>query len=338
MEKVNNVQQVCIVTRDLGKTMEGYWNILGIGPWAVFDLRSDQTLSLSYHDKPVHASHRGAVAQVGALELELFETIEGPSVYQDWIDEHGEGLHHLKFVPSNMAEAERRFRYLGFPPILSGDRDGGGFRYFDTSPLGCIWEISSRDRRDGPPAGSTPYPENPGGTSPTRVKVTSISHVGICVKDVVSAAEDYWHILGIGPWRIGEWGSRVLYHRCYEGKPAWGRRRIARCCLGDLHLDLVQPIEGESMYHEWSSRHGPSLHHLGFSCEDVDEVERVLREQGARTLESGHTDGPNGTASYCYIEVPALHCIWKPMNKSAGEAIEPLRQVPENSTTRGQEG
>ena len=35
--KATAIQQVCIVVNDLQETMEAYWNILGIDPWAVVD-------------------------------------------------------------------------------------------------------------------------------------------------------------------------------------------------------------------------------------------------------------------------------------------------------------
>ena len=143
--KVNEVQQVCLVVKDLQRTMEAYWNILGIGPWAVFEFGSGRVPNFQYYGKPAHARYRGAIAQCGPIELELFETIEGPSVYQDWIDEHGEGLHHLKFLCDDIDEVTRLLAEQGFPSIQSGHfgdpkEKAGGFNYIDIPPLHCIWE------------------------------------------------------------------------------------------------------------------------------------------------------------------------------------------------------
>ena len=120
--KVKQIQQVCIVCNDVQKTMEAYWNILGIGPWAVFEFGSLRIPDLCYYGKPAWGRYKGAVTQVGPIELELFETLEGASVYQDWIDEHGEGLHHMKFLVEDLDidRVNREMEKLGFPRIKGG--------------------------------------------------------------------------------------------------------------------------------------------------------------------------------------------------------------------------
>jgi len=331
--KVTRIQQVCIVCNDLRRTIESYWNILGIGPWAVFEFGQPQVPDLKYHGKPAWGKYLGAVAQVGPLELEIFETIEGASVYQDWINEHGEGLHHLKFLVEDLDidRVEREMAAMGFATIMSGHFGPdlkGQFAYFDTRvPLKAIWETSNRT--GGTPPGATIYPEDPEAKSPAKVKVTGIKQVGICVKDVVRTAENYWNILGIGPWEIRDWGTHALYDRTYHGRPAWGRERLAHAYIGDLELELVQPVEGDSVYQDWIDEHGEGIHHLKFLCEDIDETSRLLTEQGFPSLQSGHFGDPKEKAGgFNYIEIPPLHCIWEPVHKPKALPIEPVARVP----------
>jgi hypothetical protein len=327
--KVSEVQQICIVCDDLQKTMEAYWNILGIGPWAIFEFGSHKVPAFKYHGKPAYARYRGAIAQVGPLEFELFETIEGDSVYQDWIDEHGEGLHHLKFVPDDVAKAEQLLVEQGFPVILSGGSGDYRFSYLDIEPLRCIWEMSSRSRTDGPPKGATFFPEDPKAQSPAKVKVSALKQVGICVKDAIRSAENYWNILGIGPWEIREWGTHALFDRTYYGRPGWGFERIAHAYLGDLELEFVQPVEGYSIYQDWIDEHGEGLHHLKFLCEDIDEVVQALTEQGFPSIQGGHFGDPKEKAGgFNYIDIPPLHCIWEPVHKPKSLPIAPIARVP----------
>ncbi|MBL7126573.1 MAG: VOC family protein [Dehalococcoidales bacterium] len=328
--KVNEVQQVCLVVKDLQKTIEAYWNILGIGPWALFDFGSERVPNFQYYGKPAYARYRGAIAQCGPIELELFETIEGPSVYQDWIDKHGESLHHLKFVPEDVAKTEKILNDMGFPTVVSGGSGNYRFAYFDIKPLRCFWEISSRSRHDGPPAGATFYPEDPKAKSPAKVKISGIKQVGIVVKDAVRTAENYWQILGIGPWEIRPWGNHVLWDRTYMGRPGWGRERLGHAYLGDLELELVQPVEGESVYQDWIDEHGEGIHHLKFLCDDIDEVTRLLGEQGFPSIQSGHFGDPKEKAGgFNYIDIPPLHCIFEPVHKPKSLPIDPVARVPE---------
>ena len=332
--KVTQIQQVCIVVNDLQKTVENFWNLLGIGPWAIYPFGSPVIPDLKYYGKPAWGRYKGAVAQVGPIELELFETLEGASVYQDWIDEHGEGLHHLKFLVEDLdvARVEKVMAEQGLPSIQGGHfgppEYKGHFSYFDTlKPLRCIWETSNR--RGGTPPLATFYPEDPTAISPARVKVTGIKQVGIAVKDVIRTAGNYWNILGIGPWEIRDWGSHVLYDRTYHGRPAWGRERLAHAYIGDLELELVQPVEGESIYQDWIDEHGEGLNHLKFLCDDVDEVSKILNEQGFPSIQSGHFGDPKEKAGgFNYIDIPPLHCIWEPVHKPKALPIEPVARVP----------
>lgn len=331
--KATIIQQICIVVKDLRQTVEAYWNIFGIGPWAIFSFGQPKIPDLHYYGKPAWGRYLGAVVQVGPIELELFETIEGASVYQDWINEHGEGLHHLKFLVEDLDvdRVERVMAEQGFPSITSGHFGPdlkNKFAYFDMrKPLKAIWETSTR--RGGTPAGSVFYPEDPKAVSPAKVKVTGIKQVGICVKDVYETAWNYWRLLGIGPWEIREWGSHVLFDRFYQGKPAWGKEKLAHAYIGDLELELVQAVEGDSVYQDWINEHGEGIHHLKFLCDDMDEVARLLAEQGFPSIQCGHFGDPKLKAGgFNYIDIPPLHCIWEPVHKPKTLPIAPIAHVP----------
>ncbi len=331
--KVTGIQQVCIVCNDVQKTMEAYWNILGIGPWAVFEFGSLRIPDLHYYGKPAWGRYKGAVTQVGPIELELFETLEGASVYQDWIDERGEGLHHMKFLVEDLDidRVNREMEKLGFPRIEGGHFGPGlknQFAYYDLmKPLKAIWETSNRT--GGTPPGATFFPEDPKAESAAKVRVTEIKQVGICVKDVKQTAENYWNILGIGPWEIREWGSKVLYDRYYRCKPAWAVERIAHAYIGDLELELVQYVEGDSTYQDWIREHGEGMQHLKALCDDIDETSRLLNEQGFPSLQAGHFGDPREKAGgFNYIDIPPLHCIWELVHKPKALPVEPFARVP----------
>ena len=49
--------------------------------------------------------------------------------------------------------------------------------------------------------------------SPAKVKVKAINQVALVVKDLQAALENYWKILGIGPWRIYSLEAPLVYER-----------------------------------------------------------------------------------------------------------------------------
>jgi hypothetical protein len=78
------------------------------------------------------------------VELELMEVIDGPSIYQDWIEERGEGLHHINFLVGDFDAAIGALTHEGFECIQSGKfgnpEKGCAYAYFDIPPLRTIWE------------------------------------------------------------------------------------------------------------------------------------------------------------------------------------------------------
>ncbi len=68
--------------------------------------------------------------------------------------------------------------------------------------------------------------------SPAKVKVKGINQVALVVKDIQAAVENYWNILGIGPWEIYLWAAPLVYNRKYHDKPTWAREKIALAQAG----------------------------------------------------------------------------------------------------------
>ena len=57
----------------------------------------------------------GAETHVGDMGFELLQPLEGPSIYREWLDEHGEGLHHFAVMRHlrGVRELKRRFSEIG---------------------------------------------------------------------------------------------------------------------------------------------------------------------------------------------------------------------------------
>jgi methylmalonyl-CoA/ethylmalonyl-CoA epimerase len=104
------VKQIAIVVRDLDATMREYHRAFAWGPWRIYDFRH-----LPHHDthvrgKVVAYSMRTAVTRVGGVDLELVEPLEGPSQYQEFLDQKGEGLHHIMCQDSDGGSTRRARR------------------------------------------------------------------------------------------------------------------------------------------------------------------------------------------------------------------------------------
>jgi len=319
--KVKGINQICIVVKDVQKVVENYWNILGIGPWEIYAWEAPLVYDYKCYGKPAWARAKMALAQVGAVQLELMEHVDGATIYHDFLTEHGEGLHHMNFLVDDVDETAKILVEQGFPSLQSGcwepREEKGTYNYIDIKPLCAIWEAVH-----GRNVGAKPirYPGT-AQVSPAKVKVTGINGVAIVVKDVQKVVENYWNILGIGPWDIYAWEAPLVYDRTYHGKPSWAREKIALAQVGAVQLELCQPVDGDSVYQDFLTEHGEGLHHMNFLVDDVDETAEILIKQGFPSLKSERFRD-NGAVNY--INIKPLRAIWEAVH---GESIgaEPTR-------------
>ena len=89
------ITQVAAVVRDLRSSLEAYHKALGWGPWNVYEHKPPMLHSTELHGKPTEFTMLGAECHAGPIVFELLQPLEGPSIYKEWLDEHGEGLHHV---------------------------------------------------------------------------------------------------------------------------------------------------------------------------------------------------------------------------------------------------
>jgi catechol 2,3-dioxygenase-like lactoylglutathione lyase family enzyme len=100
---------------------------------------------------------------VGPLRIELIEIMEGDTVYQDFVDQHGYGVHHLGILVDDMAAALDQARAAGFEMTQDGagfgPDDDGHYAYLDTeAALGTTLELIQRPKRRNPPEKIYPPP------------------------------------------------------------------------------------------------------------------------------------------------------------------------------------
>ena len=165
--------------------------------------------------------------------------------------------------------------------------------------------------------------------SKTKVKCQGINQIAIVVKDLEKVAENYWNILGIGPWAIFNWEAPLVYDRKYHGETVWAREKIALAQVGDVQLELVQPVEGASIYKDWLDEHGEGLHHMNFLVDDVDEAAEIFTKEGFLSLQSGRFGPQEQKGAYNYFDIWPLRAIWEPVHIGEEIGAEPVMYPPQ---------
>jgi hypothetical protein len=78
---------------------------------------------------------------------------------------------------------------------------------------------------------------------------------------------------------------------------------VAIASLGTADLEIIEPLEGESLYAEHLRDVGEGVHHLAFEVEDFALAHAHLKASGYAELQSGE---PLGIAVYAYFDTRSV--------------------------------
>ncbi|WP_084521520.1 VOC family protein [Nocardia uniformis] len=86
----------------------------------------------------------------------------------------------------------------------------------------------------------------------------------------------------------------------YRGEPADFTAHISLAYRGDMQLELIQPVRGQSIYTEFLERGGPGLHHICMEPADFDAAIAAAAERGAPVVQRGEMSG--GEMRFAYLD------------------------------------
>lgn len=127
---------------------------------------------------------------------------------------------------------------------------------------------------------------------------TTITQVGIIVQDIETRARAWADILGLPMPEISLTDSVELARTEYQGAPTTARAKLAFFHLGQVDLELIEPVGGSSIWKDHLDRHGDSLHHIAFHIKGMGEKLAYVNSKGMPLLQRGEYTG----GRYAYID------------------------------------
>jgi catechol 2,3-dioxygenase-like lactoylglutathione lyase family enzyme len=111
-------------------------------------------------------------------------------------------------------------------------------------------------------------------------------------------------LLGVRKWvRIPE--VHFAPDSCsYRGEPADFVASISLSYLGDMQLELIQPVSGENIYSEFLRDSEPGLHHICMEAESPEQFDAALADaanHGAEVVQQGVMPGG---IQFAYVAAP----------------------------------
>ena len=137
--------QVGLIVRDLDKAMEKYRKLLGMEPTRIIERSPTAPGKKYYKGKESDFYQRVALYYFGDMEFEILQPFGEASALSDFLEEHGEGIHHVAFDTDDFKGTEALLESCGAHKVQTGPTSSHPaleWGFFDTGDqLGTMIEL-----------------------------------------------------------------------------------------------------------------------------------------------------------------------------------------------------
>ncbi len=163
---------------------------------------------------------------------------------------------------------------------------------------------------------------------PGQFPITNVAQVCILVPDLDAAMKNFHERFGVGPWQVYTYDKKFVPHQTRHGKPTEYASRIGLANIGNLRIELIQPLEGDTVYTDHIRKHGYGVQHLGVLVENMEESLAHAKEAGLEMTMDGAGFGPDGDGHYAYLDTEdfvgiTFELIARPKRRHPPEATYP---------------
>ena len=129
--------QVAYVVRDVAEAEARFQQWLGVPSW--FRLESMEFgADCSYRGRPADFAAHLAIGWLRDTQVELIEPLRGESLYREFLDTQGPGLHHIAFDVPDFDASVAALSESGLELLAKGHvGPGSEFAYFDCEAAGA---------------------------------------------------------------------------------------------------------------------------------------------------------------------------------------------------------
>jgi methylmalonyl-CoA/ethylmalonyl-CoA epimerase len=139
----STIFQLGIVVKSIDETVKFYEEVFGIGPFEILEVNFP---TATFYGEIAGYRGKRALAKLGPITFELIELIEGKTIHEAFLEEKGEGVHHIGFAVKDLKKTVEEAEAQGLKVTQGFTRnDGSGFAYVDSDKIGgVIFELIQR--------------------------------------------------------------------------------------------------------------------------------------------------------------------------------------------------
>jgi len=121
---------------------------------------------------------------------------------------------------------------------------------------------------------------------------SKLHHISIVVKNA-EKAQKFYESIGIGPWEDYPPMKEYVKIKVPDEKGFYNLK-IKTARIGPVHLQLVEPGPGASLYKDHLDKKGEGVYHLGFEVDDINATDSKIKALGLEVLASGRRENGSG--------------------------------------------
>lgn len=130
--------------------------------------------------------------------------------------------------------------------------------------------------------------------------------IGIICRDLETTLKNFEQILGMGDFRVAQFppeGSGDVT-RVYHEKEGDFTGKFCFFNWGNIELEIIQPISGNSVWFDYLSRtpNGLGIHHIKFMTEHQEPVKEYFDSIGVERVLYGEGVGPNSGRIFAFYD------------------------------------
>ena len=134
--------QVGIIVKDIEQSAALYAELFGVDVPSISITEEPADKPTMYNGKHSGAKAKLAFFDLENIQVELIQPVGKPSTWNDYLEKHGEGLHHIAFWVDGMQKHVQLFREKEMPEVQSGGWGTGEYSYIDADEkLGLVIEL-----------------------------------------------------------------------------------------------------------------------------------------------------------------------------------------------------
>ena len=122
-------------------------------------------------------------------------------------------------------------------------------------------------------------------------KKRKIHQIAWVTRDLQKSMKAWVDHLKVGPWTVLTFTEKTLKYLDVDGKRVTEPFKflIGISWIGEIQVELIQPVYGPMIYEAFIQKHGEGLHHFKerISQDDIDAVLKEYQEKGIEVTQTG---------------------------------------------------